>query len=107
MSKNVETLKSLMADRAFVEKIAHLEEPEDVQAAFAENGVDITLEEINAIATMVTSSGNEELSENDMEAVTGGSLETIEIIAKGIQLVAGIITEINNSRKAKGKKGIW
>ncbi len=107
MSKNIETLNALMADKAFVEKIANLEEPEDVQAAFAEKGVDFSIEEINTIAEMVMNNGSEELGEGDMEAVTGGILAEIAIVASGISLFAGIMTEVNNSRKAKGKKGIW
>ena len=50
---------------------------------------------------------NGELSEDDLKDVSGGVLAEIAIVASGVALFAGIMTEVNNSRKAAGKKPIW
>lgn len=107
MTNNIELVKTVMADHDFVEKIAAMEDPAEVQTAFAAKGIDFTIEQINQIAEMVMNRNGDELSEAEMEAVSGGILAEITIVASGIGLFAGVMTEINNSRKAKGKSTIW
>ena len=54
MSK-MEKVQLAMNDAEFVKKISAMENPEEVQKAFAEKGVEFTLEEISKIAEMVVS----------------------------------------------------
>lgn len=103
----MEKVQAVMSDAEFVKKISAMEEPEDVQKAFAEKGVDFTLEEISQIAELVVGSEGEELTEAQMESVSGGVLAEIAIVASGVALVANTMAEINKSRKAAGKSTIW
>ena len=107
MSAKIEKLQALMNDAEFVKKISAMEDPEEVQKAFADNGVDFTLDEIGQIAEMAADNEGEELSEGQMDAVAGGVLTAIAIVASGIALGANVMAEVNKSRKAKGKKTIW
>lgn len=74
-----EKIKALVEDQVFVNKTLSCQEPEQVQALFAENGVELSLEEVKAIgqglAAMSESDG--ELNEDDLEGVAGGSLKSI------------------------------
>lgn len=71
-----EKIQKLVEDQEFVTKMLSCEEPEQVQKLFADNGVEVSLEEVKALgqslATMAESDG--ELSEDDLEGVAGGSL---------------------------------
>ena len=109
MNAKNEKLTALMENKAFVAKISAMEEPEDVQKAFAEEGVDFTLEEINFIAEQVMAGNSEELNEMQLDAVSGGvDPVTVTIVVCGlIKLGADVMTEVNKNRKAKGKKTIW
>lgn len=108
MSNKMEKITIAMEDREFVARIAAMEEPEDVQRAFAEKGVDFSLEEISQIAEMVMSSNSEELEETQLDAVSGGAVwEVVVVVAGLIKVGADIMTEVNKNRKAAGKKTIW
>jgi predicted ribosomally synthesized peptide with nif11-like leader len=104
---NIEKVQEVMKDVDFVKKISIMEEPEDVQKAFAEKGVNFTLEEIGQIAEMVAAGNDDELTEVQMDSVSGGILAEIAIVASGIALLANTMAEINKNRKAAGKKTIW
>ena len=109
MDNKLENLKAAMEDRAFVERIIAMEEPEEVQKAFSEKNVDLSLEEINYIAEQVMNGNVEELDEKQLESVAGGvdpftcACAVITIVKVGCD----IMTEVNKSRKAAGKKTIW
>lgn len=103
----IEKVQAVMNDAEFVQKISAMEEPIDVQKAFAEKGIDFTLEEIGQIAELVANNEGEELTDSQMNSVTGGVLAEIAIVASGVALVANSMAEVNKSRKAAGKKTIW
>ena len=69
--------QKLMADKAFVEGLAQQVQPEDAQAYFAANGVDFTLEEIKAMGKAISlrakQQHGEELTEDELAEVSGGS----------------------------------
>ena len=69
-----EKLDELLKDEAFIEKLLNQENDTDVQALLAENGIELTLSDISAIKSGIEArlSGNEELSEDDLENVAGG-----------------------------------
>lgn len=106
MNASIEYIKSIMEDREFVEMIVAMEDPAEVQKAFASKGIDFSIEEINQIAQIAFNS-NLELSEDEMDNVTGGVLAEIAIVASGIALFANCMAEYNKSRKANGKSTIW
>ena len=109
MNAKNEKLTALMENKVFVAKIAAMEEPEDVQKAFAEEGVDFTLEEINFIAEQIMAGNSEELNEMQLDAVSGGvdPVSATIVVFGLIKIGADIMTEVNKSRKEKGKKTIW
>ena len=82
-------LKELFSDEAFVASILELETAEDVQAALKKKGVELSLDEITAIQKALVNSSEEasaELSDDDLENVSGGSVTAIIGAA-----VAGVI----------------
>lgn len=112
MAANMDQFKALLDDEVFVRKLAQLETNEEVQKAFAEKGVDFTMEEIDQIVEKLYGD-SAELDEDKLEDVSGGfvitttTLTAIGCIAAGVSLLGGVMAEVNNSRKAKGKKPIW
>ena len=84
-------------------------DPYEVQAAFAEKGIDLTIEEISTIArTCAALSEDGELDADSLENVSGGAiLETIGAIAGLIGLGAKAMETINKELIRKGKKPIW
>ena len=107
MENRLELIKNAMEDKAFVEKIAAMDDGLDVQAAFSEKGIEMTLEEIAQIAAIAFGDKSDELEESALEAVAGGVLAEIAIVAAGVALFANTMAEINKERKAQGKKTIW
>lgn len=79
MEENWTLLQQKMkTDEAFVEKLYQQETLEEVQALLKENGLDMTIEEINAareaLITSIAPSERDELSEEDLDRVAGGSI---------------------------------
>lgn len=74
-----EKIIKMVEDQEFVTKMLSCEEPEQVQKLFADNGVEITLEEVKAMgkALAAMSESDGELNEDDLEGVAGGSLKSI------------------------------
>ena len=109
MNTKLEKVQAAMEDREFVARIAAMEEAEEVQQAFAEKGVEFTLEEISYIANQVMNGNTDELDEEQLEAVAGGvDPVTVTVVICGLlKLGADAMAEYNKQRKAKGKKTIW
>lgn len=107
MANDINALKVLMENQEFVSKIVAMEDPADVQRAFAENGFQFTIDEINQMATIAFSENTDELSEEQMDSVAGGVLAEIAIVAGGVAFFANCMAEYNKSRKARGKSTIW
>lgn len=107
MENEIYSLKELMKDEKFVSAIAAMEDPADVQKAFAEKGFQFTIEQINKMAEMALSTTSDELTQEQMDNVAGGILSEIAIVASGIALFANCMAEINKQRKEKGKSTIW
>lgn len=102
MDQRIELAQKALEDKAFVEKLLSMEAPEDVQKAFAEKGVELTLEEVKLMGQMLASEkGNEELDADQLDAVAGGiALATITAIIGGIALIIDVGTD---HRKRYGK----
>ena len=107
MSAKIEKLQELLKDEAFAKELLTKEEPEDVQALFEANGVELSLDEVKAIgdaldkvasgeitAEQIEKTANGELSEDDLAEVAGGELATLTacaIIFAGSVIVGGSI----------------
>jgi len=71
----------LMANEEFVKKIVAMQTPEEVQAAFKEEGVEISTEEIGVLGTLINEyikKEEEPLDEQDLENIAGGGEGDIE-----------------------------
>ena len=112
MIGTIEQLKVLMDDESFVREIAQMEDNEEVRKAFEDHGIGFTSEEINEIVEKLYGD-DAELSENSLEDVSGGfvitttTLAVVGCFSAGVSLFAGVMSEVNNSRKEAGKKPIW
>ncbi len=61
--------EELLKDAAFLKEVAAMKSVEEVQKAFAAKGVDISIDELNALQKKAM---NGELSDADLENVAGG-----------------------------------
>ena len=88
-----ETFNKLMANEDFVKEMLAKETAEDVQKIFAENGVELTLEEVDEVAKNIFATETEgELDEAALEDVAGGVVITAATgwaIAKATIAVGG------------------
>ncbi|MDR0886989.1 MAG: hypothetical protein LBN22_11695 [Clostridiales Family XIII bacterium] len=62
----------LVNDPSFIESILQLETPEEVQKAFADKGVTLSIGEIESIKKAVEAQSEGELTEDDLGDVVGG-----------------------------------
>lgn len=68
------------ADQSFVEKLFSLENPEEVQSMLKAEGIEFTLEEIDVIRkTLIKTTEQGELNDEDLEEVAGGIAATTTI----------------------------
>ncbi len=83
--ENKEKLQQLMQDEEFLKEILVLETAEEVQQAFKEKDVDISIEDLEKIKELIKKSINEdyELTEEELKEITGGSF-LMDLIIKPI-----------------------
>lgn len=88
-----EKLNTLLEDEVFLNKILNAKNPEEVSALFAENGITLSVKEVEILRSRLESADNNELSEDQLENVAGGAVDfdLIDDIVKGIEKVSGRI----------------
>ena len=76
-----EKINEAFSDKAFAEKVLALDTAEAVRAALLEKDIDLGVEDINEIKDLLVKhfEGGEELSEEDLEDVSGGCAACIAI----------------------------
>ena len=75
-SERTEKLKALLTDKAFVEGLVDKVSPEDAQKYFAENGLELSHEEIMGLGkalNQLSARKDVELSDEELADVAGGS----------------------------------
>lgn len=78
-------LNALLEDEAFINKILNAEDPEQVSALFAENGVTLSVKEVEILRSRLENTDNDELSEDQLENVAGGvDLDLIDDVLKSV-----------------------
>ena len=103
---NEQKIKNVFADEEFVVSIMNMETAEEVQAALAEKEIEISVEEIEAIREKLISKDGE-LSEEDLEDVSGGVVITATVtgilcaIFGGISAAAGTGTFVHNVTRGR------
>lgn len=83
-------LLELMANKEFVVSMLSQETPEDVQRLFADNGVEFTMDEIHEIgsklAELEEKYGSDEISEEELMNVVGGSVTVAAVIWGAVRI---------------------
>lgn len=101
-------VKEVFSDQEFVKSLFELDNPEDVQKALSEKDIDLSLDEINQTKELLdryenneltdeekkafeyANNADEELDEDELENVTGGSvIILVTLVAAGI-VAAGV-----------------
>ncbi len=92
-NEKVAKIKEIFADKDFVEKILAMETAEEVQAAIKAQGVELTIEEIEAtkaeLVNQLENKDSDEVSDEQLENVAGGFAVTTAILIAGGLLAAG------------------
>jgi len=67
-----EKMQELFKDEKFVEALAGAQSPEAVQALFANNGLELTIDEIMTLKAQLKQEAGEELDDDELALVAGG-----------------------------------
>lgn len=86
MDTRIEKIKELLASEDFGREVADAETTEDFQAAFMRHGVELTLEEVDSILVQAAAVCGPELTEDQLEYVSGG----FGLLTTGLILVGGV-----------------
>lgn len=107
MNVNKVALEAVLKEEGFVKHLLSLETPEEAQAAFAEKGIEFTIEEIkeiaNAINNEVAAADEKEFTEDELDVVAGGILiegVTAVGVAKLVVAVGGLGLAVYEAVKA-------
>ena len=85
-------VKEVFSDEAFVEKLFSLESPEEAQALLKEQGLELSVEELNTINEQLKAKleAGGELSLDNLDNVAGGGV--LATTAAIVGIAAGIVT---------------
>ena len=87
---NEEKIKEVFSDEEFVKSLVAMETPEEVQKALAEKGIDLSIDEIKAVAELLEKRANGELTDEDLENVAGGLGAITALVIYGVSMAAFI-----------------
>lgn len=93
----VEKLNEIFSKPAIMEQVSVMDDPEQILAILAENGLDLTAEELNEVLltigeTVAPLLPEGELSEDDLDNVAGGGGVTATIVlGAGAKFTAAIL----------------
>ncbi len=80
-------------DPGFAESLFNLENGQEVQSFLKEQGLEFTLEEIDAFKNaLIKNTQKDELSDEDLEEVAGGFVLTTGMIATTASIIGGTAT---------------
>ena len=89
-----EKMEKALKDKDFVAKILAMQTPEEVQEAFKGKGVEISLEEVEILGKIINKTAQKggELSEKELEEITGGGekLKKFGAVCLGVPMFFGI-----------------
>ncbi len=70
-----EKIKNLVEDEKFIDLMLDMQTPEEVQRAFAEKGIELSLDEVEVMGELINKmieKGTTNLSKDDLEDISGG-----------------------------------
>jgi len=89
----MDTIEELKKDELFMSRLAKMTDPKEVVDIFAEKGIEISEEEASLALTKVEEDSADELTDESLEKVSGGS------ITLGLMLgFAGLVAVISFAR---------
>ena len=97
-NEKIAKVKEIFADKDFVAKVLAMETAEEVQAAVKAQGVELTIEEIEAtkaeLVNQLENKDSDEVSDEQLENVAGGFAVTTIVCAAiiGAGAVGGLAT---------------
>ena len=87
---NLERMKEVFEDEAFVKELLTLETAQEVQEALSQKGVELTVEEIEQVADLLSRHQTRELSEKEEKILEGlNRYQAGELSEEELQEVAG------------------
>lgn len=93
------SVKDLMENQEFIEKMMNAESADEVSALFAEHDIILSADEVNNLKTRLESMGSGELSEDELSDVAGGADPDYDDIFKGIIIgLEGLFDRLNRKR---------
>ncbi len=78
--EKAQKLQEIFQDEEFNKTLFAMETSEEVQAALKERGLELTIDEIKAIAEAIKAAQEGELTEDNLEDVAGGSVKVYPYI---------------------------
>lgn len=82
-------IKEVCSDQEYLKELFNLSTPEEVQASLKEKGIDMTIDEINQTADFLNRANNGELTENEQKAVEMLSKSNGELSEEDLESVTG------------------
>lgn len=73
-------LSAIFDDEAIMQKISMSESLSDMQAVFAENGVDLSIEEVKTFIDFMNAHMDGSLSDDELDEVAGGAVAEITAV---------------------------
>ena len=101
--ENKTEFQKLLKDKDFSESIIKMETPEEVQKAFAEKGVEVSKEEVQALGAIINKVCEKKgaaLSEEDLNEISGGGIgDVAEAFGCGLFVnpLGGAVVALANS----------
>lgn len=84
-------LAEILENAEIMEKISIAESKEVMQNVFSENGLELTMSEVDSFIQMMNSNNSDEISEESLDSVSGGAVDAVWIFStayKGVKAVA-------------------
>lgn len=82
-------LQEAVKDKNFLDALEQAETAEEAQNVFASRKIDLSIDDVKAIAAGMRKSG-EELGDDDLDAVSGGS-----VLTKAASLALKVLSSVN------------
>ena len=79
MAINIEKMQELFSNEELAKEILNIEKAEDAQAWFSDHGVELTMDELNAFASVLNKIGSGELTEEQLKRAADGEMNEEEL----------------------------
>jgi len=98
---NEKRIKEVFSDEAFVKELVSKETPEEVQALLEDKDIEMSVSEIVKLRELLEKKAedpNAELSDEDLEDVSGGCLGVAVIASFAVFIGAGVVNGVTDGR---------